>query len=89
MEQLALINEINKAVPQANAVLAEVFYDNGPNSGIWLRVTSETVAGDGKRIFNYYAKEGKELHPKIAKIIKRAGWYVEPHDHVTCILYPE
>jgi hypothetical protein len=89
MEQQALINEINKTIPEANAVLAEVFYGQGTNKGIWLRVTSEDCAKDGKRIFDYYAKEGKEIHPKISKIIKKAGWYVEPHDHVTCILYPD
>jgi hypothetical protein len=89
MEQQALINKINKTIPQANAVLAEVFYCKGPNKGIWLRVNSEDRGTDGKRIFDYHAPEGKEVHPKIARIIKKAGWYVEPYDHVTCMLYPD
>jgi hypothetical protein len=89
MLQQPLINEINKAIPEANAVLAEVFYCNGADKGIWLRVNSGDCAADGKRIFNYYAPEGKEIHPKISKIIKKAGWYVEPYDHVTCMLYPD
>lgn len=84
-----VINEINKVTPEAMAVSIKEFYSGKSECntrGIWLR-GSENKDKDGKRIFNYYAKDGKELHPKIAKIIKKADWYLEPYDCGTCMLF--
>jgi hypothetical protein len=80
-----LINKINKAMPKALAAPSADFY--GDNSkGIWLR-GSEDFAEDGARVFNYY-NDDNLLHPKLEKIIKDAGWYAEPYDSGTCMIWP-
>jgi hypothetical protein len=89
MNQKALINTINEAIPEAEATSTADFY--GKNSekngtGIWIK-GSEEYAADGKRIFKYQAAEGKSLHPKINKLVNGADWYEEPYDAGTCMLY--
>ena len=85
MKKQTLIKKINAAVPEALATDAIEFYGR-KTSGIWLR-GSESIAADYHSIFDYY--NDCALHPKIEKLIKKAGWYVEPYDAGTAILYPD
>lgn len=85
MKKQTLIDKINAAVPEARATDATDFYGSKDN-GIWLR-GSESVAFDHQLIFDYW--NYCALHPDIEKLIKKAGWYVEPYDAGTAFLYPD
>lgn len=80
-----LIELINKAVPEAQAVCISQFDNSEEGSGIWFR-GSEEYTSDGKRVFNYYA-EGDMMHPKIEKLLAKYDYYVSPYDSGTVMAY--
>ena len=98
MRRLSLVKQINRLLPEANAVFREDF-DGTPTApdetntkGIWLRGSESTHTdkdGNIERIFNYWAEEeGKLYHPKLLKILDRADWWAEPYDAGTLMLWP-
>ena len=84
MKQGHLINKINKLIPVANATPMSEFYDDD-SIGIWIR-GSEYLYKD-RLLFEYYDFEN-QVHPELLKIIEDAGWYGEPYDAGTLMLYP-
>tara|TARA_B100001059_G_C17815523_1_gene574976 strand:+ start:2036 stop:2293 length:258 start_codon:yes stop_codon:yes gene_type:complete len=84
MKQGHLINKINKLIPVANATPMSEFYDDD-SIGIWIR-GSEYSYKD-RLLFEYYDFEN-QVHPELLKIIEDAGWYGEPYDAGTLMLYP-
>lgn len=84
MKQGHLINKINKLIPVANATPVSEFYDDD-SIGIWIR-GSEYSYKD-RLLFEYYDFEN-QVHPELLKIIEDAGWYGEPYDAGTLMLYP-
>jgi len=87
MNKQELINAINAAIPKAKAVCTSEFYNNGNAAGIWLRGSEEVV--DGMRIFddNHCDDIDSPLHPTLQAIVDKAGWYCEPYDAGTAMLY--
>jgi len=84
MKQGHLINKINRLIPIANATPMSEFYDDD-SIGIWIR-GSEYSYKD-RLLFEYYDFEN-QVHPELLKIIEDAGWYGEPYDAGTLMLYP-
>lgn len=84
MKQGHLINKINRLIPIAKATPMSEFYDDD-SIGIWIR-GSEYSYKD-RLLFEYYDFEN-QVHPELLKIIEDAGWYGEPYDAGTLMLYP-
>ncbi len=84
MKQGHLINKINRLIPIANTTPMSEFYDDD-SIGIWIR-GSEYSYKD-RLLFEYYDFEN-QVHPELLKIIEDAGWYGEPYDAGTLMLYP-
>jgi hypothetical protein len=82
MKQGHLINKINRLIPIANATPKEEF-DGG--SGIWIR--GSEYCFKNRLLFEYYDFD-EPVHPDLLKIIEDAGWFYEPHDAGTLMLYP-
>lgn len=69
-------------------------YEEEAEGGIWVRSTESSYIGES-RAFNYYAGEWdhKErtytdgVHNKIYKFLEKHGWYAEPYDAGTYMLY--
>ena len=80
-----LIELINIAVPEAQAVPIAQWDNSRTDSGIWFK-GSEDYTSDNKRVFNYYS-EGDMLHPKIEKLLAKHGYYVSPYDSGTVMAY--
>lgn len=88
MNQHDLINLINSVIPEARATTTGEFYgvETGLESeGIWIR-GSEEYAADGRKIFDYL-NTNSLLHHKLQKLVIKVGWYVEPYDSGTCMLW--
>ena len=89
MKQGHLINKINRLIPIANATpLAEFYGDD--SKGIWIRGSEYSFQGslDYERLlFEYYDFED-QVHPDLLEIIEDAGWFYEPYDAGTLMLYP-
>jgi len=94
MKQGHLINKINRLIPIANATPKEEF-DGG--SGIWIRGSEYSFQGslDYERLlYEHYlayeqgCSEDDCVHPDLLKIIEDAGWFYEPYDAGTLMLYP-
>jgi len=81
-----IIALINKKLPAARAVPLTDWNSNTTKDGIWFR-GSEDYAQDGKRIFNYYSKTAKMMHPRIEKLLAKYGYYIEPYDCGTAMAY--
>ena len=94
MKQGHLINKINRLIPIANAIPKEEF-DGG--SGICIRGSEYSFQGslDYERLlYEHYlayeegCSEDDCVHPDLLKIIEDAGWFWEPYDAGTLMLYP-
>lgn len=85
LSEQAMISKINKVLPEANAVPMAEFYGDPSRKGIWLR-GSEEFASDGLPIFNAGTIEDA-LHPTLQAIVDDNGWYGEPYDGGTLMLY--
>ncbi len=91
MKQGHLINKINRLIPIANATPLSEFYDDD-SIGIWIR-GSEYSYKD-RLLFEYYLayeegfNESDCVHPELLKIVEDAGWFWEPYDAGTLMLYP-
>jgi len=89
MKQGHLINKINRIIPIANATPMSEFYDDD-STGIWIRGSEYSYKGSlsyERLLFEYYDFEN-QVHPDLKKIIEDAGWYGEPYDAGTLMLYP-
>ena len=87
MKQGQLINKINILIPVANATPKEEF-DGG--SGIWIRGSEYDFKGSlpyERLLFEYYLDDDA-VHPDLLEIIEDAGWFWEPYDSGTLMLYP-
>ena len=89
MKLNTLINKINKAIPEAKATPGVEFGEEYKD-GIWFRGSEDYVKADGLCIFDYWAMDGPDMvcyvdgvHPKLAKILDKAGWMSEPYDSGT------
>jgi len=89
MKQGHLINKINKLIPVAKATPMSEFYGDD-STGIWIRGSEYSYKGSlsyERLLFEYYDFEN-QLHPDLLEIIEDAGWYGEPYDAGTLMLYP-
>lgn len=89
MKQGHLINKINRIIPIANATPMSEFYDDD-STGIWIRGSEYSYKGSlsyERLLFEYYDFEN-QVHPDLKEIIEDAGWYGEPYDAGTLMLYP-
>ena len=96
MKQGHLINKINRLIPIANATPLSEFYDDD-SIGIWIRGSEYSFQGSlsyKRLLFEYYLayeegfSEDDRVHPDLLKIIEDAGWFWEPYDAGTLMLYP-
>lgn len=87
MKERALINKINKLMPEAKATSISEFY-NDDSVGIWFK-GSEDPASDGLPIFDYWSMDYDSfgVHPKLNKILESADWYAEPYDAGTLMAF--
>ncbi len=89
MKQGHLINKINRLIPIANATPMSEFYDDD-STGIWIRGSEYDFKGSlpyERLLFEYYLDDDA-VHPDLLKIIEDAGWFWEPYDAGTLMLYP-
>lgn len=84
MEKQTLIDELNKAFPVVMAAPAEEFYGRD-SCGIWLRGSEQTI--DGVPVFDTY-NDAQPVHRELERMINKAGWYWEPYDSGTLMVYP-
>lgn len=57
---------------------------NGSKGGIWTTNERTSNALDGQTIMEEY-----EVHPKVEALVKQHGFFVEPYDAGTLMIYPE
>ena len=89
MKQGHLINKINRLIPIANATPMSEFYDDD-SIGIWIRGSEYSYKGSlsyERLLFEYYLDD-EAVHPDLKEIIEDAGWFWEPYDAGTLMLYP-
>ena len=89
MKQGHLINKINRLIPIANATPMSEFYDDD-SIGIWIRGSEYSYKGTlsyERLLFEYYLDD-EAVHPDLKEIIEDAGWFWEPYDAGTLMLYP-
>lgn len=90
MKQGHLINKINRLIPIANATPMSEFYNDDSKTGIWIRGSEYDFKGSltyERLLFEYYLDDDA-VHPDLLKIIEDAGWFWEPYDAGTLMLYP-
>ena len=90
MKQGHLINKINRLIPIARATPMAEFTGEDTDRGIWIRGSEYSHTGSlefGRLLFEYYMFDDP-IHPDLLKIIDDAGWYWEPYDAGTLMLYP-
>ena len=89
MKQGHLINKINRLIPIANATPMSEFYDDD-SIGIWIRGSEYSYKGTlsyERLLFEYYLDD-EAVHPDLKEIIEDAGWFWEPYNAGTLMLYP-
>jgi len=89
MKQGHLINKINRLIPIANATPMSEFYDDD-STGIWIRGSEYSYKGSlsyERLLFEYYLDD-EAVHPDLKEIIEDAGWFWEPYNAGTLMLYP-
>lgn len=89
MKQGHLINKINRLIPIANATPMSEFYDDD-STGIWIRGSEYSYKGTlsyERLLFEYYLDD-EAVHPDLKEIIEDAGWFWEPYNAGTLMLYP-
>ena len=89
MKQGHLINKINRLIPIARATPMSEFYDDD-SIGIWIRGSEYDFKGSlpyERLLFEYYLDDDA-VHPDLLEIIEDAGWFWEPYDSGTLMLYP-
>jgi hypothetical protein len=73
-----LLNKFN-----LNAVPSEEFYGQGNGSGIWIR---DNISKSETDFYNY--AEATMEENKLNSYLKKNGWFAEPYDAETIMLYP-
>ena len=89
MKQGHLINKINRLIPIARATPMSEFYDDD-STGIWIKGSEYLYKGTlsyDRLLFESYLDD-EAIHPDLLEIIEDAGWYGEPYDAGTLMLYP-
>ena len=89
MRQGHLINKINRLIPIAKATPMSEFYDDD-STGIWIKGSEYLYKGTlsyDRLLFESYLDD-EAIHPDLLEIIEDAGWYGEPYDAGTLMLYP-
>jgi hypothetical protein len=89
MRQEHLINKINRLIPIAKATPMSEFYDDD-STGIWIKGSEYLYKGTlsyDRLLFESYLDD-EAIHPDLLEIIEDAGWYGEPYDAGTLMLYP-
>jgi len=89
MKEAAIIKKINKLYPGVKATPLAEFYGDETVEGIWFRGSENSMAVDGLPLYDCYEEFGYEVHPKVEKVLTKAGWYWEPYDAGTLMAYPE
>tara|TARA_R110002153_G_scaffold31846_1_gene96769 strand:+ start:425 stop:700 length:276 start_codon:yes stop_codon:yes gene_type:complete len=89
MKAATLIEKLNKAVPECNAVDTEEW--NGNKGGIWFK-GSEDITEDDIRIFDPWISSEEQgasysIHPAVFKLVTENGFYFEPWDNGTMMAY--
>jgi len=96
MKEGHLINKINRLIPIAKATPMSEFYDDD-STGIWIRGSEYSYQGTlsyERLLYEHYlayeagCSEDDCVHPDLLKIIQDAGWFYEPYDAGTLMLYP-
>lgn len=86
MKRKALINKINKLIPEARAVSSEEW--DGDTGYIWFRGSEDYERATGVPIFDYWNQgETFGVNPRLNEILEDAGWYAEPNDPGTLMAY--
>tara|TARA_R110000782_G_scaffold237_1_gene656 strand:+ start:73 stop:330 length:258 start_codon:yes stop_codon:yes gene_type:complete len=84
MTRQKLMDLINEQMPEVMAAPSEDF--DGCAGGMWFR-GSEDFHEDNY-IFDIYAdNDTGGVHPKLAALLKRHGWYSEPYDSGTLMAW--
>ena len=89
MKEGHLINKINRLIPIAKATPMSEFYDDD-STGIWIKGSEYLYKGTlsyDRLLFESYLDD-EAIHPDLLKIIEDAGWFYEPYDAGTLMLYP-
>jgi len=89
MKEGHLINKINRLIPIAKATPMSEFYDDD-STGIWIKGSEYLYKGTlsyDRLLFESYLDD-EAIHPDLLEIIEDAGWYGEPYDAGTLMLYP-
>jgi hypothetical protein len=81
--RFGLIEAINDAIPNADAVESEKFSADLKN-GIWIR--GSELDYNGRLIFDYY--NSVSVHPELTEIVDRANWLVSHYDAGTLMIWP-
>ena len=98
MKEGHLINKINRLIPIAKATPMSEFYDDDSRTGIWIRGSEYDYKGTlpyERLLYEHYlayeegCSEDDAVHPDLLKIIEDAGWFWEPYDAGTLMLYPD
>ena len=83
MKHSKVIELLNKAFPELNAVDSMEFYDRiKSNGGMWFRGSEDGVAPDGMPLFDYW-NEDRTVHIKLDNMLHKYGYYSEPYDSGT------
>jgi hypothetical protein len=86
MKNQSLIKKLETLFPES--VPVSTIEWNGVDSGIWFK-GSEDYLSNGEPVFDHYNAEWDFcINPRIAKVLKKAGYYAEPYDSGTCMAYP-
>ena len=84
MTKQQMINILNDMFKGIAAVDASMFFDK-PSDGIWIKHT-ETALINGLPIFDEdYFDDG--INPELCAVVEANGWYCEPYDPGTMMIF--
>ena len=83
MKHSKVIEVLNKAFPELNAVDSMEFYGESESmSGMWFKGSEDGLAPDGMPLFDYWNDE-TTVHTKLDSMLLKYGYYSEPYDSGT------
>jgi len=92
MSRDELMNALEKMYPKAWFKDGEDFRNDGSNNSIWTGEGS--YANNGMELFNYYSEDYEEknyimgVYKPLHNFLKSVGYFAEPNDPGTYLIYP-